>query len=157
MPAMVPLLPGDILLYEGKGFWAKVIKLKTGSRFSHCELYRGGGVSWASRDGEGVGAYLLRTEDLTAVYRPVGPLDWAAADAWFATVDGQGYDWVGLMATVFAKWQGRDNGKMFCSEFLVRVFRALAAPLFPTDVDADGVAPGDVPKSSRVLRVWRAW
>jgi hypothetical protein len=117
--------PGDTLLYSGTGFVDFAIRAKTWSRFSHCELYEGQGRSLASRNGLGVARYPVRTNGLLAVYRLRAsvPFDLTAVQAWFETVNGQGYDWWGLLSFTSAKVQGKENYRMFCSEMLVRAYR----------------------------------
>lgn len=164
---------GDVLLYSGDGLFNRIIRLKTWSRYSHVEVYDGLGFALASRNGIGVGRYPVRLEGLTAIYRPRPPIHMNTARAWFTTVDGQGYDWFGLLAFTSAKIQGRDNGKMFCSEFAARLLRhaiggmtehptarkgnarVLAAlGLDPWNgYDADGIAPGEFAKSALLLEV----
>ena len=139
---MPQLLPGDVLLYRGRGFWSWAIRVKTWSDVSHCECYIGGGKSVASRDGVGVGTYPLRLEGLVAVLRPKAPFDLAAALAWHATVEGQGYDWVGLMNFYVGKWRGKENGKQFCAEQTTRFQRHGTIEPFHPEFDADCVAPG---------------
>jgi hypothetical protein len=118
--------PGDTLLYSVNGVFDWIIRTKTWSRYSHCECYDGGGYSLASRNGLGVARYPTRTDGLKAVYRlrESVPFDLDAARAWFETVDGQGYDWFGLLSFTAAKFQGKDNDKQFCSEVLARLYRA---------------------------------
>ena len=117
--------PGDTLLYSGTGLVDWVIRTKTWSKFSHCEFYDGSGYSLASRNGIGVNKYPVRTNGLLAVYRLRAgiPFDLNAARAWFSTVDGQGYDWLGLLSFTSARLQGKDNGRMFCSEVMARLYR----------------------------------
>lgn len=136
------LRAGDVLLYSGKGVFSRAIQFKTWSAISHCEAYVGEGESVASRDGKGVGKYPVRTDGLVAVLRPRDGFDLAAAMEWFATVDGQGYDWVGLLAFFTARMQGSKNTKMFCSEFLTRFERAGGVEPFAPEYDADAVSPG---------------
>ncbi|MEZ5421122.1 MAG: hypothetical protein R2708_27810 [Vicinamibacterales bacterium] len=162
------LAPGDCLLYGGRGFFNRVIQVKTWSRYSHVEIYDGDGWSLASRNGIGVARYPVRTDDLLTVLRLRTPFEMAGIRAYFRESDGQGYDWWGLLAFTSARWQGRDNGKQFCSEAAARAYRrgigaacahpsaqqghasALAAlGLDPWNgYDADGLAPGEFPKSA---------
>ena len=149
------LRPGDVLLYSGGSLFSRLIQMKTWSRYSHCEVYDGDGWSVASRDGIGVGRYPLRVDGLRVILRPVAKFDPIAARAWFATVDGQPYDWFGLLAFTSAKRQGRNNWKMFCSEFATRYLRAGGVDPF-NQYDADGIAPGEFMKSTALLVSWRS-
>ena len=145
------LLPGDLLLFKSPGFFSKLIRFKTGGHYSHVEVYVGNGTVWASRDGQGVNAYPLDLSYVAAVLRPRGLLEWQPGIRWFNSVaKGQKYDWLGLLNFYIAKWQGKENRRMFCSEFIVRLFRAFNFPLFPPTVDADGVHPSMLPLSTQV-------
>lgn len=136
------LLPGDCLLYAPNSFWSYAIAIKTWNKVSHVETYIGDGFSVASRDGIGVGRYPLRTDTLSYVMRPRS-FDLARALAWFATVDGQRYDWIGLSR--FVLWGATPttgkNDRMFCSEFTTRFYRAGGLDPFNDRCDADAVAP----------------
>lgn len=151
----ITLRVGDVLLYSGTGLFSRLIRLKTWSKYSHVEVYVGDGESVASRDGIGVGLYQIRLDQLRAILRPSS--DFRAVDAlkWFASVEGQGYDWSGLFAFTAAKWQGRENGKQFCSEFATRFLRAGGVDPF-NGYDADGIAPGEFRKSPALTLVWCA-
>lgn len=143
------LIPGDILLFDSPGLFSWLIRVKTGGKYSHCEVYVGNSSVWASRNGAGVNSYPLDLTHVTAILRPKGKLDWKGGMHWFYKVaKGQKYDWLGLLNFYIAKMQGRENNKMFCSEFVVRLFRAFGFPLFPFSVDADGVAPSDLPHTN---------
>jgi hypothetical protein len=153
-PPIELLQPGDLLLYAGRGLFSWVIRTKTWSDVSHLEVYDGGGFSLASRDGEGVERFPLRLNDLYAVLRPNAPFDFPAGRTWFATVRGQGYDWIGLLSFYFARFRGKENGKQFCSEFATRFFRAAGLDLFPRR-DADAVAPGEFLSNPLLTLIWR--
>lgn len=139
------LLAGDCLLYRGNSLFDWLIYLKTWTFVCHVEVYQGGGLSVASRNGVGVNLYPLRTEGLAYVLRPkavYGPFDNVAANAWFYTkAQGQGYDWKGLLCFTLAVKQGSPN-KMFCSEFATRYYRAGRFNPFAPDYDADRISPG---------------
>ncbi|HAM41650.1 MAG TPA: hypothetical protein DCP69_10025 [Candidatus Omnitrophica bacterium] len=155
---MTPELhPGDLLLFDRRGsvvnWW---IRVKTWSDVSHCEVYVGDGWTWASRNGEGVNEYPVDTSGLRRVLRPDAELDWPAGREWFVTVRGQGYDYLGLLAFYYARWQGRESPRMFCSEFATRLYRALGLEPFRADTDADGVAPSSFDYSPRFAVTWRA-
>ena len=150
---MPQLLPGDVLLYRGGGFWSWAIRVKTWADVSHVEVYVGEEQSVASRDGVGVRRFPLRTTGFYAVLRPRLPFDSRAAVAWFETVNGQGYDWMGLVNFYLAKWRGRENGRQFCSEFATRFLRAGGVEPFTPEADADTIAPGEFLKSGAFTRV----
>lgn len=153
---------GDQLLYRPQRFDLKhpgwifgaLIRFKTWHNVSHCELYIGKGKSAASRDGVGVGLYPLRTSELAYILRPTQSLDWAAFWKWFYTVNGQAYDWVGLVRFAwFKSIPTTHNDKMFCSEFLTRADRALGVNAFNPDEDADAVAPASFLLSPNLVSV----
>ena len=147
---------GDLLLYSGKGVFSRIIQIKTWSKISHCEVYDGLGWSVASRDRIGVGRYQLRIDGLAAVLRPKGIFKPSRAHAWFRTVDGQKYDWIGLLSFMDAKRQGKENWRQFCSEFAVRYLRAGGIEPFTSYTDADSVAPGEFLKSQAFTKTWEA-
>lgn len=134
------LQPGDTLLYFTRDLVDYAIALKTWTWVAHVEWYRGSGVSYASRNGIGVNKYLLRTTGVAAVLRPKILLNFTAIDAWFATVQGEKYDWKGLLCFTLAVRQGSQN-KMFCSEFWTRLQRQGGNMPFAPDWDADRVPP----------------
>lgn len=124
-------VPGDVLLYEPRGFFGWVIAKKTYSEIGHCESYDGVGWSWASRDWIGVGRYPVRLDGLCCIMRPTRPIDVAAGRAWCRSVRGQGYDWIGLLAFSGTERQrDKPNLRQFCSEFSTNKLRVeLAAAL----------------------------
>lgn len=142
--------PGDVLLYNRPGLYNWIIRAKSWSAVSHCEVVAIGGATplrvVGSRNGKGVDVYPFDSKGLKFVMRPLLMFDYEAANAWFRTVQGQGYDWFGLIAFASAKYQGRENGKMFCSEFATRYLRAGSIDPFNA-YDADGIAPGEFLKS----------
>jgi len=144
--------PGDVLLYSGTGMFSRLIRLKTWSRYSHCEVFDGNGVTFASRDGVGVNFYPVRPDPPALVLRlrEGVPFELLAARAWARSVQGQGYDWIGLLSFTSAKLQGRNNNKQFCSEALARYFRhGISGAL-------DGVPRGDARSlESHGLDPWR--
>lgn len=154
---MTELLAGDLLLYQGSGFFSRLIRVKSWSEVSHCEVFfghvDGQPVSGASRDGEGVNTYPLRSEGLFYVLRPVVPVDMAAFRAWHETVRGQKYDWKGILVFTLAVQQGAQD-KMFCSEYSTRGYRNGHFEPFSERIDADRVAPGTYLTSGRFHVAW---
>ena len=147
------LQPGDVLLFSRQGFYNRLIMLKTWSKVSHCECYTSAGLTVASRNGKGVNIYKMDTTGLACIMRPRVPFDLKAAMEWYvADAHGQKYDWIGLLAFFSAKWQGKENGRMFCSEFCTRFLRAGGVDPF-LGYDADGVAPSDFLKNSAFHKI----
>ena len=146
--------PGDILLFDRDGFFGRLIKFKRGERYTHIEVALSENETVASRDGQGVARYPIELRGVAAVYRTRKALDLDAGMKWFATVNGQGYDWLGLLAFGWAKFRGRNNNKMFCSEFVVRFIRNCGVELFNPDMDADALSPEGVTYSEDVFSIW---
>jgi hypothetical protein len=147
------LLPGDCLLYRPKDFFGWVTMVKTWARVAHVEVYAGGGMSVASRNGIGVNAYPLRRAQLGFVLRPIATLNEKQAWAYFKLVQGQGYDWKGLLCFTMAVKQGATD-KQFCSEFATNYYRAGGLKPFAPDWSADEVSPAQFLQSAAFVPVW---
>lgn len=152
--------PGDVLLFSRQESWyGRAIAIKTWSRFTHVEVAvvrdRLGVFTYTSRNGEGVNLYAPELGGLALVLRPAVPFDQARALTWSRSTIGQGYDYVGLLAFFLARYQGRENGRMFCSEACTRYLRAGGADLFPA-ADADTIAPRDFSINPYLRVVWRS-
>lgn len=133
---------GDCLLYSGNSPYSWLIKIKTWNKITHCEMYFVNGTSLASRDGQGVNFYELREKGLVKVLRPKFPIDHEKLIKWFDTVQNQKYDWLGLLRFAwFDKVPFGNNNKQFCSEFMVRAYRAASDYKIFNRVDADAIAP----------------
>lgn len=150
----VPIQFGDVLLYSGKGFWSWLIKVKTWSAITHCEMANSDQSSLASRDGQGVNTYQFRHDRLVAILRPVTPLRRLDVLKFHVRCCGQAYDWLGLLRFVTLGKQSQD--KQFCSEYLVRLLRAGGCEPFTAQTDADLVPPGMLLASPALQLVWRA-
>ena len=159
----IELLPGDCLLYKrtplSQGFlgwfFGLVINIKTWSRFSHVEVYAGNSRSCASRDGVGVGLYCLRLNELAEVRRPPAQYSHNLALNWFEKVEGQKYDWLGLLCFTLAVKQGAKD-RMFCSEFATRLYRAGGLEPFNPDDDADLMAPAQLHQTAALTTIWKS-
>lgn len=154
-PDISTLQPGDCLLYAPGGFFGWLIAVKTWHLTSHVEIYDCDGCSVASRDGKGVGRYPFRSEGLSFVLRPDQFYVHPAAMRWFDEVDGQKYDWLGILVFSLAVKKGHPD-KMFCSEFATRFYRSGGLEPFHRDEDADRVAPFQFLTSGKFERVWSA-
>jgi hypothetical protein len=158
------LRPGDVLLYARNGVFNWIIRVKTWSHITHCEVAVGmvgsPHVMFASRNGEGVGLYPFDPKGLALVMRPVEglpPFDAGKALYWYQSerIGEQGYDWLGLLNFAYARRVNQHNGKMFCSEAAVRFLRKGGLDLFP-EQDADTIAPRDLRITTRLYPVWRS-
>lgn len=162
MPLEIKLIPGDCLLYKQTSIrrsllgwiFGWIIRFKTTSYFCHCEIYDGENKSLASRDGKGVGRYWLRLEELAEVRRPSAKdFNHDTGSRWFNTVEGQKYDWKGLLCFTLAVKQGATD-RMFCSEFATRFYRVSGLEPFNPDKDADTIAPEQLHQTPKLTTVW---
>jgi hypothetical protein len=137
-----------------------LIAVKTWHAIAHVEVYVGRDRVVASRDGEGVGLYPLRTAQLYGIYRPTAWSDASNRQAfqWFILeAEGQGYDWLGLLRFTWRSdySRGNTNNKQFCSEFATRFYRRGGLDPFPGE-DADAVPPFYFSISPLFTRIWGA-
>ena len=154
LPGGVTLRPGDALIYGPSDLLGWLICVKTWSWDAcHIEVYAGEGQSVASRNGIGVRKYDFRREQLAYVARPNEPFMSADALRWFEGVNGQAYDWKGLLCFTLAVRQGSPN-KMFCSEFATRFYRHAMIDAVNPKWDADKVAPGNFLMSPAFDWIW---
>lgn len=153
------LLPGDILVYSGSGFFSRLIKWKTYSEWTHVAVYLGNGLQREFKEGAGAQEVPFRIQNLAMIRRRLSPWHKDRSDAYWARVCDQGYDYLGLLWSFYARRQGRENNSMFCSEYVIRDDRqASEGPLYlvSDETDADGVAPADIVRSSASKVVWMA-
>lgn len=139
----VPLRTGDVLLYRGTGVFSTLIRLKTWSDVTHVEVAGfDPTTAYAARDGQGVGTYDIRRDDLYAVLRPRWRVNVRALRGFHERCchPPQGYDWWGLLR--FFTFGQPSLDKQFCSEYATRLLRASGGDPFARDYDADRVAPG---------------
>lgn len=155
MNQLPELRAGDCLLYYMHDFFDEIIALKTWNRVAHVEVYIGNGASVASRNGLGVAKYPLRVLDIAYVRRPHGDFRLYDALEWFTDVDGQGYDWLGLLCFTLALKQGSPD-KMFCSEFATNFYRHGCIDIVANDYPADLVAPAQLLQSPSLTTIWRS-
>lgn len=158
MKPLPELLPGDCLHYRPHDLFGYITAIKTWCWTVHVEIYRGDGMSVASRNGLGVDIYPTRLNGLCAITRPkFEPLDLAAADKWFEdTAKGQKYDWLALLAFWITAIHG-SRKRMFCSEFAVRWYRKAGHHAVNPRWDADHTAPAQLLQSATSDWIWTAW
>jgi hypothetical protein len=143
---VIPLQHGDVLLYSGTGVTDWMIRAKSWSRISHCEVVSTNMTTVASRIPNGIDRYPMYLDNLKYVMRPLLALDLPKAEAYFRSVRGWAYDYIGLFGFFNAAWQGQSNRAMFCSEFATNYLRAGGLDPF-NGYSADGIAPGEFLKS----------
>lgn len=137
---MTELQPGDLLLYKPNGLMGRLISWRTSGKYSHCELYIGGGRSISARN-EGVNEFHYRA-DFALVLRPTEPFDLKSALAWFEKeAKGQAYDWLGILWWVYAKHYGNRLKAQFCSEICHRLYAKGGFYPFAAHIDSDTVSP----------------
>lgn len=110
------LKPFDHLIYTGHDIFGLAIEIKTASLASHIEVFRGGGMSLASRNGEGVNEYTLRRKGLAYILRPNKPFNLEKGLNWFKTVQGLPYGWMELINFYLPRSPINVRG-MVCSVF----------------------------------------
>lgn len=134
MLAASRLLPGDCLFYGPGTFTGWMIALLSGSLVTHCEVYLGDGmVAGARGRGWGVGVYRFRQQRLKHVRRPPRPINMAAGMRWLAATYPSGFDFAALwwFLVRVPGWHSTQTDRQFCSEFVVRFYRACGVPVLP--------------------------
>ena len=148
---------GDVWLYSRKDLVSRMIAVKTWSRFTHVEVVLSTSPVqlFSSRIKDGVDIFRPDLSDLALVLRSSRPFNQIAASSWAMRVVGQPYDLIGISAFWFAEFQGKENGRQFCSEACTRLLRAGGIDPFPTG-DADAIAPGAFAVNPYLSVVWRS-
>ena len=169
------LQPGDILLFAPSSFFGYAISWLTAGRVSHVEIYKGGGISYASRDGIGVDEYPLRVSGLYQVLRSRPRLNMGAMAIEFKKHKGHAYDygtivkficfgrvpkWVGMMGTTarvlsFGKVGWKSHAEV-CSEIGAFLLRASGLSNIFGSVREDEVSPRDYQKQPDLYRIYPA-
>ena len=144
------LQPGDVLLYKPSGLFGRLIALKTWHALSHVEVYVGAGQSVASRDGQGVDRYPLRTDKLAHVLRPTVDIDLSAGLRWFEReARGLPYGWWDLGSFVGLTHDGHG---MVCSPFATAFLRNCGMPIFNKE-PINVIAPCDFLQTNLLAEV----
>lgn len=108
----------QLALYKGKGqIGNALIRLWTGSEYSHCELVVDGCCYSSSVMDKGVRHKRI---DLNSGHWDMVSLTWASADqvlTYFAATDSHRYGWPSLIASQFLNRNRAVKGAQFCSEW----------------------------------------
>ncbi len=126
------------MLYASPDLVDRVIEVASDDDVAHIEVYAGGGTSWASRNGIGVGLYPFRSVGLKYVRRPVKPLNLVLVNAWFPTVNGAPYGWGDIAANVGVNL---NLAGMDCSHFVAVLCEVGECPQFDSVYPKDKIKP----------------
>jgi hypothetical protein len=149
----VILEPGDILLYGPSSLPDWIVSIKTWTKISHAEIFEKSGMTLASRPTAGINRYAFRDENLVCIRRPPKRLKWHNLLNYFAGIQGQDYDLLGLLVFTLAVKQGAPN-KQFCSELATNLYRAGGFEPFNKQVSADTVSPSMFWQTSSMRTIW---
>jgi hypothetical protein len=147
--------PGDILLYSRSDWASWVVRVKTGSKVTHCEMAWIHDTTLASRPKDGVDTFALETHGLYRILRSKKALNLNKVHEFHLECRGQFYDWVGLLR-FFAVGGDSDPETQFCSEYLMRLARVGGVDWLARDFDPDLVYPGMLEASPELYEVWRS-
>ncbi|MCY1348830.1 hypothetical protein D9M69_349920 [compost metagenome] len=108
-----------LALYKGKGqLFNRLIRLWTGSIYSHCEIVMPDG-RWLSASAMDGGVRAKRIEQHPEHWELI-PVPWAnpaVIEDVFELHQGKGYDWAGIFLSQLLSSGLHDKRRMFCSEF----------------------------------------
>lgn len=153
-PDISQIKPGSVLLYNTPGNLVDEIITRTGPA-SHVEFYERDFTSLASRNGIGVGRYHFRTTGLIGVLVPIEPpADFVERFSdWFATVNGEGYDWRGLAGFVVDSVT-QSQAHWFCSAFVAKGCEMAGCPVFNPFWSPSLITPSDFFKTPLLHWAW---
>lgn len=124
-----------VALYKGTGAWHNaVVRRRTRSIYSHAELILpdNTAITIYPFDLDGV----KRTEfSLTAeeedewdfICIPVTPLQLTAIERFYKQTAGQGYDWIGMIASQLLPFHIKREKRWYCSEWIAYALRLICA------------------------------
>lgn len=120
---MIPLLPGDGIIYTGSTVFDRIEEIKLGSQATHFEVYIGNELVVTSLLAKGVGIYPQSTDQVLRVIRPVATFDLEAGLELFnRTIEGLPYGVDGLLNFTD---QNIASFGVFCSQCGTEFFRGL--------------------------------
>ena len=135
---------GDILLYSSHSLVDDLIKWKETGLVAHIEIYAGSSMSWASRNGVGVGPapYSFRSEGLVEVRRPVQYFDGLKAEDYFEiNLKGKPYGFSDILANLDIKGKTSNNEGVDCSHAAALLLDAAGSPQFAYDYPKNIITP----------------
>lgn len=113
-----------LAMYKGKGeFFDSVVRLRTGSVYSHCELVLDGRAYSSSIRDQGVRSKIINFNPASwDIFKVVDPSKSEKMLALFAGTEGQPYDWKGILIGQAFGTRAQSDGKAYCSEWCGAVF-----------------------------------
>ena len=113
-----------LAMYKGKGtFFDKLVRLRTGSIYSHSELVLDGRAYSSSIRDKGVRAKIINfNPESWDFFKVVDPSKSEKMLALFAGTQGQAYDWKGILIGQMFGTRAQDDDKAYCSEWCGAVF-----------------------------------
>lgn len=133
----------EIAFYKAKGTWfSKLIRLWTGSPYSHAELVMDG--MWYSssiRDGG------VRQKDIKAknghwdfITLEISPEKQKNIQEFFNATESAAYDWRGIFLSHVVPLSRHSKDKWFCSEWVAESLKK--SNTLESDIKAEAISPG---------------
>lgn len=153
---MVPMTYGDILVIQGTGFLAWLVRIATGSRWTHTALCVGEGqIAEISAEFPARVVPLRYSRYSVLRYSEVTVARQKALVAWARAKAGSRYDWWAIASMVlrlFGPLRACLNAprRYICTEFVIEAYRAVGINLVHT---CEPVTPGELMRLPGLVRV----
>ena len=147
---------GDWLGYRHFSLTSLMTHQCTGGDVTHSAVYLGNGLVVTSLNDTGVGIYLMDQCGLVMVRRPVGDVEFVAADANYKTnMKGLPYGWLDCLKVKFPDLPDDSNGEN-CSHSSAEYYRGGKLLLFGEDANLQTITPRDIQITASLKTVWKA-
>lgn len=151
------LLKGDWLGYRHFSLMSLMIHQCTGGCVTHSAVYLGNGLVITSLNDTGVGIYQMDVTGLVMVRRPVGAIDFEAADVnYHANMKGLPYGWLDCLKDKYPDLPDDSNGEN-CSHSSAEYYRGGGLFLFGEDANLQIITPRDIQLTPALKTVWKAF
>ena len=169
------LKPLDILLYKGKGFNSWLIRVGTGSIYSHVAVVVDPAINLGIESNvghqEGVRALDLRKLDDSEVdvfrVKPGQSVNTTRTVSFLVDCLGGGFDWIGVIwlgilkiiglltfgGLAFAYHAFQKRKDYFCSELCYAAFNSGGLDIVPEVGEAETTSPGDISRSLILVKI----
>jgi uncharacterized protein YycO len=161
------LLPGDVILESGDGFYSRVVRLSDRGRFSHVILYLGANfIVEAVEDGVRIMQALriitlapdryrvLRHPDIERSGEKTNQIMSFVEQRLFASLISElnkPYSWRGVIGTKLPLFHRRTS-EHFCSQLVAEAFQKIGIPIFSKEMAPDRVTPNSFDTDSCMLK-----